>query len=126
MLMPGGMRSTSLALVLFAAACTTNPGTTPGTDELGGESGDGEAAKADGVDTFGMYTVTKIGAFECNGAGSCTHLELARANRSTTTCADGTADASCEARTFDLTSLKLSASKTDKVMAALQASANAG
>jgi hypothetical protein len=120
------MRTTSLAFALLASACTASSGTTPGTDELAGETGDGEAAKADGIDTFGMYTVTKIGAFECNGAGSCTHLELARANRSTTTCADGTTDASCEARTFDLTSLTLSASKTDKVMAALQASADDG
>src|SRR5882762_5319681 len=96
---------TFLALALLSTtACTTdNSGTTRGDDELAGENGqDGEAAKADGIDTFGLFTVTKIGAFECNGAGSCTHLELARAGRSTMTCADGSTAETCEARTFDL------------------------
>lgn len=105
------------------AGCTTNSNTTPGDDELAGETGDGEQAKADGIDTFGIYTAQKVGAFECNGAGSCTHVDLVRANRSTTTCADGTTADHCEVRTLDFGKLGLSASKLDGLMQELQASA---
>jgi hypothetical protein len=122
------MRTLSFALFfstsLFAACTAQDGGTQPGNDELAGENGtDGEAAKADGVDTFGMYTAQKVGAFECNGAGSCTHVTLARANRTSTTCADGTTAASCDVRTLDFTKLGLSASQLDDVMSKLQASA---
>ena len=113
----------SAALVTITACATTGSSTTPGDDELSGETGDGEQAKADGIDTFGIYTATKIGAFECNGAGSCTHVELARANRSTTTCADGTTADHCDVRTLDFGKLGLAASKLDGVMKKLQASA---
>lgn len=121
------MRTTILASLTFASltACTatTAPTTVPADDELAGESGDGEAPKADGYDTFGIYTAQKIGAFECNGAGSCTHVELARANRSTTTCADGKPAASCEVRTLDFSNLGLAADKLALVTGKLQASA---
>ena len=113
----------SAAFVTLTACATTGSNTTPGDDELAGETGDGEQAKADGIDTFGIYTATKIGAFECNGAGSCTHVELARANRSTTTCADGTTADHCDVRTLDFGKLGLAASKLDDVMTKLQASA---
>ncbi|MDB4955098.1 MAG: hypothetical protein JWO36_2667 [Myxococcales bacterium] len=119
----------SLALILGSslfAACTTDgeSGTTLGNDELGTESpADGEAAKADGIDTFGIYTAVKVGAFECNGQGSCTHVTLARANRSTTTCANGSVKASCDVRYLDFSKLGLSASKLDAVTTKLQASA---
>jgi hypothetical protein len=111
---------------LLATACATdgNSGTTPGDDELAGEHDDGEAAKADGIDTFGFLTAQKVGAFECNGQGSCTHVTLARANRSTTLCADGTTAASCDVRYLDFSKLSLSASKLDDVMKKLQASAS--
>jgi hypothetical protein len=112
-----------IAFSTLTACATTGSTTTPGDDELSGETGDGEQAKADGIDTFGIYTATKIGAFECNGAGSCTHVELARANRSTTACADGTTSDHCDVRTLDFTKAGLSATKLDDVMAKLQASA---
>jgi hypothetical protein len=112
----------TLFLSLFAA-CATDSSTTAGDDQLAGETGDGEAAKADGVDTFGIFTAQKVGAFECNGAGSCTHVALTRANRSTTTCADGGTKASCDVRTLDFSKLHLSSSKLADAMAKLQASA---
>jgi hypothetical protein len=117
------IRFASLSVALVA--CTSAP--SPTTDPLAGETNDG--SKADGtstVDTFGMFTVTKIGAFECNGAGSCTHLQLARTNRSTMTCADGSAAATCDARTFDLSSMAQSPDQSGAGTAALQASANDG
>jgi hypothetical protein len=122
-------RTMSLGLILASslfAACAADgeTGTTLGNDELGTETpADGEVAKADGIDTFGIFTATKIGAHECNGLGSCTHVALARANRSTTTCADGGVKASCDVRYLDFSKLGLSASKLDGVMAKLQASA---
>src|SRR4051812_24312983 len=112
----------SLSLSLITA-CATQGGsstTTPGDDELAGEDGDGEVAKADSVDNFDYLEVRKIGAFECNGVGSCTHLELDRANRSTTKCADGAMAEVCQARTLDLSKLTLSAAKKDAIMTALQ------
>lgn len=117
------MRTLAASLVLFAA-CTSGPtATVIGDDELGTEGNDGEAAKADGTDTFGIFTAQKIGAHECNGVGSCTHVELARAGRSTTTCADGTSHATCDVRTLDFSKLHLSASKLAAATAKLQASA---
>ena len=41
-----------------------------GDDPLAGETNDGEKADGTGVDTFGIYTAIKVGAFECNGLGS--------------------------------------------------------
>src|SRR5439155_25543260 len=120
------IRTLSLVSMLSASlfACATDSsGTTIGDDELGDETGDGEVAKADSQDNFGYVEIRKIGAFECNGVGSCTHVEINRANRTTTTCADGTTAAACEARTLDLSALKLSPAKIDSVMSALQASA---
>src|SRR4051794_25146440 len=109
-------RTLSFALILgtslAACAADNDTGTVIGDDELGDEAHDGEAAKADGQDNFGFVEIRKIGAFECNGLGSCTHVEINRANRSTTTCADGTAHDVCEARTLDLSKLHLSSAKT--------------
>ncbi len=117
--------STASALLFstFAGCAADTTTTTPGDDELAGEQGDGEAPKADGVDTFGIYTAQKIGGFECNGLGSCTHVELTRANRTTTTCADGSTGAACEVRYLDFGKLGLSSTKLDAAMAKLQASA---
>src|SRR5262249_31310075 len=99
------MRTLSFSSFLLAStlvtACATPSGsdTVPGDEELGSEDGDGEVAKADSQDNFDYLEVRKIGAFECNGVGSCTHLELNRANRTTTTCADNKTAATCTART---------------------------
>src|SRR5215813_4561787 len=123
MLMRRGMiRSLGLVSILAVAACSAMQKTTPGPDELAGESpDDGEAPKADDpYDNFGLYEARKIGAFECNGDGSCTHIEFDRANRSTMTCADGALHATCTARTMDADKLNLSASKSDAVASALQ------
>lgn len=112
------------AVVALLGACAAQSSQTePGDDELAGEDGDGEMAKADAIDNFDFLEVRKIGAFECNGVGSCTHLELDRANRSTTTCADGSTAETCSVRTLDLTKLSLSATARGKVMDALQAQA---
>ncbi len=116
--------TTALLLSTFSACATDGTSTTVGDDQLAGEQGDGEAAKADGTDTFGIYTAQKIGAFECNGAGSCTHVALTRANRSTTLCADGTTKAACTVRTLDFSKLHLSSTKLSSVMSKLQASAS--
>lgn len=120
------MRTISFSFIfassLFACATDTEQ-SVPGDDELGGEVGDGEQAKADGIDTFGIYTAVKVGAFECNGQGSCTHVELARPNRSTTTCADSTVAESCEVRYLDFSKLNLSTTKLNAATKKLQASA---
>jgi hypothetical protein len=121
-------RSLSLAFVFTSliVGCTDggSSGTTLGDDELGGENGqDGETAKADGIDTFGIYTAQKVGAYECNGAGSCTHVTLARPNRTTTLCADGKTKDSCDVRYLDFSKLGLSSTKLDEVSKQLQASA---
>jgi hypothetical protein len=80
-------------------------------------------ADGNGVDTFGIYSAIKVGEFECNGAGSCTHVTLTRTNRSTTLCADGAYHASCDVRYLDFSALGLSSGKIDDVTSALQASA---
>ncbi len=116
-----------LGSALLFSACTSAPAsssTVLGDDELGGESNDGESPKADGTDTFGIMTAQKIGAFECNGAGSCTHVELARAGRSTTPCADLKTHATCAVRTLDFSKLNLSAKALAAVSTKLQASAS--
>src|SRR5215470_3412453 len=125
MLMRRGMIRSLRVLSILLAACTATQKTTPGPDELAGESpDDGEAPKADDpYDNFGLYEARKIGAFECNGDGSCTHIEFDRANRSTMTCADGVAHATCTARTLDFTTMSLASDQIDRAMTALQAQA---
>src|SRR5437879_1805952 len=60
------IRTMTLASLCFAtfAGCAADTATQPAADELGGENGDGEAAKADAAhDTFGFVAVEKDGAF---------------------------------------------------------------
>lgn len=126
------MRTLSFAFIPFLlgssllAACATDPaGTTPGEDELAGDNGN-DGTKADEhalQDTFGIYTAQKIGAFECNGLGSCTHVDLASAGRSTTTCADGSKAAACSVKYLDFSMLDLTATQESAATAKLQASA---
>src|SRR5689334_16812572 len=93
-----------LGASLFAACATNDDSsvTTPGDDELAGENGqDGEKADENALqDTFGIYTAQKVGAYECNGPG-CTHVDITRAGRSTTTCADGSSQPSCQVDSLD-------------------------
>ena len=125
-------RSLSLASLLLGSslftACTTesSTGTTAGDDALAGETAaDGSKADDNALqDTFGIYTATKIGAFECNGAGSCTHVELALAGKSSTTCADRTKGATCSVRTLDFSKLSLSTTALTNAQAKLQSSAS--
>jgi len=126
------MRTLSFASTLFIlgasllGACATDAGgTTPGEDELAGESGnDGTKADENALqNTFGIYTAQKIGAFECNGLGSCTHVDLASAGRSTTTCADGSKAAACSVKFLDFSALGLTTTQTGTAMDKLQASA---
>ncbi len=124
------MKTTTLTFLLgtsLLAACAANSGTsgtTAAAAPLAGETNDGDKADGTGIDTFGIYTAIKVGAFECNGAGSCTHVTLTRANRSSTYCADGTYQASCDVRYLDFSKLGLSADKLDALTQKLQASAN--
>jgi hypothetical protein len=120
-----GLASILLGSSLITACATDTTGTTPGTDELAGENGqDGEKADGNALqDTFGIYTAQKVGAYECNGAGSCTHVDLVRAGRSTTTCADGSSKAACSVRGLDFTKLGLSSAKLTDAVNKLQASA---
>jgi hypothetical protein len=125
------MTRSQQAFVLGAslfAACATNDDpstTTPGDDELAGENGqDGEKADENALqDTFDIYTAQKVGAFDCIGIGHCTHVDIIRAGRSTTTCADGSSQASCQVDSLDLSMLGLSDSHLTDVYAKLQASA---
>src|SRR5689334_7159928 len=125
-------RTLHLAFLLgtsIFAACATSPSTaggptTPADDPLAGETNDGEKADGTGIDTFGIYTAQKVGAFECNGAGSCTHVSLVRANRTSTYCADGTYKTSCDLSTLDFSKLGLSSSQLSDVSDKLQASAS--
>jgi hypothetical protein len=126
------MRTLSFAFIPFLvgstllAACATDAsGTTPGDDELAGDHGNDGSKADEGAlqDTFGIYTAQKIGAFECNGLGSCTHVDLAMAGRSTTTCPDGTKGAACSVKFLDFSTLGLTASQSGAATAKLQASA---
>ncbi|MEO8550032.1 MAG: DUF6748 domain-containing protein [Kofleriaceae bacterium] len=110
---------------LLAACTTTDSGTTPGEDELAGDTGnDGDKADENALqDTFGIYAAQKVGTYECNGLGSCTHVELASAGRSTTLCADGSKAESCSVRYLDFSQVALKASTKTKVDQKLQASA---
>ncbi len=115
-----------LGTTLLAACATesSTTGTTPSDDPLAGETtADGEKADGNGIDTFGIYTAVKVGAFECNGLGSCTHVTLERANLTSTFCADGSYKASCDVRYLDFSKLGLSSTKLADVSAKLQASA---
>jgi hypothetical protein len=134
MLMQRGinMRTLSFAFIPFllgstlVAACATDAtGTTPGEDELAGDNGNDGSKADEGAlqDTFGIYTAQKIGAFECNGLGSCTHVDLASAGRSTTTCADGSKAAACSVKYLDFSVLGLTTSQASAATAKLQASA---
>jgi hypothetical protein len=123
------MRTLGFAFILgstLLSACALDAGgTTPGTDELAGDKGnDGSKADENALqDTFGIYTAQKIGAYECNGLGSCTHVDLASAGRSMTTCLDGSKAAACSVKFLDFATLGLTASQTDAATNKLQASA---
>jgi len=122
------MRTFGLAFLCGASllACTSDNNTTPGDDELAGEHDDGEQAKADGVDTFGLMTAVKVGKYECNGLGSCTHVDLARAGRTTTKCADDTMKDSCSVRYLDFSAMHMTSGQLSDVSSKLEASANSG
>jgi hypothetical protein len=119
---------TPLISLTFAtlAACATTP-STPGTDELAGEDGDGEAAKADGVDTFGYTEVHAIsvtgGAGSCHNILFCPNYSLTRANRTTIKCNDGAFHDHCGVHAISWESMGLSQTKVDKIEAAIKAEA---
>ena len=123
-------RTLGLALILgsslFTACAQDASTTTPGDDELAGEApSDGDKADGNALqDTFGIYTAQKVGAFECNGLGSCTHVDLALAGRSTTTCGTGgAAEKACSVHSLDFSRLSLTSAQTTNLMDKLQASA---
>jgi len=100
------------------AACTTaEPPAQPASDDLAGETGDGDAAKADSPhDTFGFIAVSK--GDTCTTPIGCTPYTLTRANRSTIECNDNEYHSSCKVGAISWTSV-LSETATNKVEAAL-------
>jgi hypothetical protein len=96
----------------------------PGTDELAGEAGDGDAAKADAPhDTFGFLQVHR-NAVLCSNPITCTPYRLNRANRSTTLCNDGQYHASCEVHEVAWESLGLSQDQINQIEGALSDETN--
>lgn len=86
----------AVALAVGTTACATE--TVP--DELSGETGDGEAGKAD---TGGTFTYWQV---ELAGDG----YRVSRANRAVTECGDGTRGESCDVASLDLAGTALPAS----------------
>lgn len=123
MLMRRGMIRTLSLVSTFAAllgACAAQDSKIePGTDELAGEAGDGDTAKADAAhDTFGYLAVHK-NAVVANPLFGAVY-ELSRANRTTTMCNDGQYHAQCDVHAISWESLGLAQSKIDPIEAALQ------
>jgi hypothetical protein len=120
------IRTLSFASVLALAlgACAANQGTLePGDDELAGETGDGDAAKADAAhDTFNYLAVHKVGTVTNPLFGTAYNLQ--RANRSTTKCQDGAYHAQCGVHAMMWESMGLSQTQVDKIEAALEREVN--
>jgi hypothetical protein len=113
------LSSTTLLATLLAAGagCTASDP----TDELAGESAtDGDAGKADAPGAFTYFTVTPDRR-ACSLNSRCGGYFVARANRSTTTCADGTAAARCYVDAVELTKLAMPKSVADGYQARLRA-----
>jgi uncharacterized protein DUF6748 len=106
----------ALPLISFVTACAPSGV----VDELAGEdpadaAGDGKAdASVDGTYT---YFAVKSDVRKC-AAPACGGFFLEQLNRSTTTCADRTAQASCYAPTLDWSEAGLSATQQDKLVGA--------
>jgi hypothetical protein len=116
------IRTLSFASILALAlgACATNQGPLePGNDELAGEAGDGDAAKADAAhDTFGYLAVHKVANVTNPLFGVAYNVQ--RANRSTTMCQDQAYHAQCGVHAMMWESMGLSQTQVDKIEAALQ------
>jgi hypothetical protein len=115
------MRTTiSIASILVASlgACAAQDSSNiqPGDDELAGETGDGEAAKADAAhDTFGFVSIHKNANVSNPLFGAVYSLE--RTNRTTMKCNNGQYEASCGIHAINWGDL--SQSKVDKLEAML-------
>ena len=114
--------ATLLTSTVFAGCAGQDAPTTPGTDELAGETGqDGEAAKADAAhDNFGFMAVEKSGAFDCHELLSCTRYELSRPNRTTIKCNDGQYASQCGVHAINWDKAGLTQTQITKVEAAIQ------
>ncbi len=115
------MRTSILASILFASlgACAAQDSSNiqPGSDELAGETGDGEAAKADAAhDTFGYISIHKATNPQTNPLFGANY-SLERTNRTTMKCNDGSYHASCGVHAINWGSL--SQTKVDKLEALL-------
>ena len=93
------MRTSLFASILFASlgACAAQQPSNlqPGTDELAGETGDGEAAKADAAhDTFGFVSIHRSTDTSQNPLFG-TRYTLERTNRTTMKCNDDQYHANC-------------------------------
>jgi hypothetical protein len=107
-------------------ACAADSTTKPGNDALAGENGDGEVAKADGVDTFGFMAVTKDPSLTCHLPSPCATYTLTRPNRSTVMCNDGQYHDSCAVAAVSWTAAGLSQSQSDALDAAVSGDASLG
>ena len=117
------MRNVSFAFALLSfAACAGHHGTTPGTDELAGESS-ADDAKADSPynvhDVQGYLAVTKTGT--CTNPITCAPYQLTRVNRATVMCNDGQYHDSCTVKAINFSVLGLSQDQQDAIEAALDA-----
>lgn len=116
------IRTISLASILLAACAAQDPSDSiqPGSDELAGETGDGDAAKADAAhDTFGYLAVHKNAdpGHPLWGAA----YNLSRANRTSTLCFDKRYHASCDVHDIVWGVHGLSQRTIDQIEAALDA-----
>lgn len=104
----------SLSAVLLATACDPQ-GPAPTDDELAGESdADGEAGKADGIDSTFTYFRIERDLRKCISP-LCGGFFVSRANRAYTQCADGSWDSRCYVADLDFSSSGLSSAQVEEI-----------
>lgn len=116
------IRTLSISLFAIAACTTGHTATTPGTDPLAGETGDGDSSKADAPhDNFTYVAVEKQGAFNCNNPLTCTPYQLTRVNRAQIECNDNQLHDNCLVKEVNFSQFSQDTQNT--VNAALEAEA---
>jgi hypothetical protein len=116
------MRTSIFASIILASlgACAAQDSSNlqPGDDELAGETGDGEAAKADAAhDTFGYVSIHRMNNPQTNPLFGANY-SVERTNRSTIKCNDGTYHDHCGVHAINWGSM--SQSKQDQLEQMLQ------
>lgn len=116
------IRTASFVALLSAAitGCATDTKTQPAPDELAGETGDGEAAKADAAhDTFGFIEVHRFTGTSSLPIYMRPQYTLTRANRTTIKCNDGQYHSQCDLHAVSWEAMGLSQTQIDKLEATL-------